>query len=90
MFIISYVLNSDGTIPVNITDGGYFPVKNNNPWPEDLTLCGVATSVEQYHEFTTEQELCDYLTSVCSDWKNPDGTPFDPVYNANWLWSKAN
>ena len=47
MFVISYVLNADGTIPSNVPDGGYFPVENELPWPQNLTLCGVASSVEQ-------------------------------------------
>jgi hypothetical protein len=89
MFVISYVLNSDGTIPLNVTNGGYYPVQNSNPWPQDLTLCGVASSVEQYHQFETEQDLETYLADVGKDWKNPDGTPFDPVWNANWLWSQS-
>lgn len=89
MFVISYVLNPNGTIPDNVIDGGYFSVPNNNPWPQDITLCGVATNVEQHHKFETEQELCDYLISVSSNWKDIDGNPFDPVLNASWLWARA-
>lgn len=89
MFVISYVLNADGTIPSNVPDGGYFPVENELPWPQNLTLCGVASSVEQYHQFNTESDLEEYLADVGKDWTNIDGSPFDPVSNAKWLWDKS-
>ena len=38
--IIKYNLNSNGTIPSYIEDGGYYPKANSNSSPQDWDLIG--------------------------------------------------
>ena len=88
MSVVKYVLNSDGTIPSVITNGGYFAVDNSNEWPMNLDLVGIATDPNDYEKFNTQNDLEQYLIEKSIDWKNPDNTPFNSQYNAQWLWNQ--
>lgn len=93
MKIVEYTLNSDGTIPSFIIDGGNFPVPNGNASPQDWTLIGLATDDAPGLVYETEQELSDHLAVVGSDWGEYDPitdtiTAFDPAASASALWSK--
>ena len=43
MKMIKYTLNSDGTIPDYVADGGYLAKSNGSASPQDYDLIGVAT-----------------------------------------------
>ncbi len=60
-----YTLEADGTIPSYIVDGGYFPVPNGNPFPQNLNLVGIATDESAQEPFTSEAELLTYVQDNC-------------------------
>jgi len=64
MKIIKYTLNSDGTIPNYVTDGGYLAVSNSNSTPQDWDLIGVATDEASEVEFATEADLLEYAQDL--------------------------
>jgi len=93
MKIVEYTLNSDGTIPSFIIDGGYFSVGNGQPAPQDLTLVGVANDDAPGRMFNSESELAEHLAVIGAEWftLNPatnEMSPFDPVVAASVTWLK--
>ena len=62
--IVIYRLNKNGTIPKSIDDGGYYPIKNSKPSPQDYDLIGATKDGSNFTgegEFLTKEELKLYL-----------------------------
>lgn len=62
MKVTTYVLNSDGTIPDFVLNGGMFPKANENPSPQDWTLIGVVSDEAEGEPYTLET-LIAYVES---------------------------
>lgn len=88
MAISLYHLNSDGTIPSDVINGGYFCVANNNPSPQDWTMVGITTTPNNYTNFESLNDFTDYLISISSEWVDEDGNSFDAAASAEWLWNQ--
>ena len=98
--IVKYTLNSNGTIPGYIADGGYAPKPNGGTSPQDIDFIGVTVdpsvqSIEIFGigELATEAAIKSYMDTYTSSWvdhgNNPeDTTPFDQVGFASFIWSK--
>lgn len=67
MKCILYTLEADGTIPSYIVNGGYFPVANENPFPQNLNLVGIATDEATQKPFASEAELLTYVEDNCQN-----------------------
>ena len=66
--IILYNLESGGTVPSYVTDGGYLPKLNDNPPPQDYDLVGAATSGQfALQVFDSEQDLLSYANAFMPD-----------------------
>ena len=72
MKIVRYILTSDGKIPNQIIDGGYFPKKNDNNSPQDYDLIGLSNTWNGLEEFTTKSQFENYIKSFCFDFVVPD------------------
>jgi len=73
--IIKYNLNSDGTTPTYIADGGYLPNANSNSSPQDLDMIGATvdgSSETGLGELANAAAIKSYLNSYASDWKDID------------------
>ena len=93
--IIKYNLNTNGTIPDYIDDGGYFPKENSNSSPQDLDLIGATvdgSSETALGELTSEANVKSYLDTYTSDWKDRDSDhnliDFSQTDAAANIWSK--
>jgi hypothetical protein len=89
MKLVIYNLNTDGTIPDYIIDGGYLTSGNNNPAPQDLDLVGVATDAAPQTAIASEAALLAYCQSKNFTFKDPiteEVTPLDTVVSS--IWSK--
>ena len=76
--IVKYVLNSDGTIPSEIADGGYYPKPNSNNSPQDTTLIGVTTNESNYvgeGELISESAIKLYLDAYSPFYKVDSNNP---------------
>lgn len=60
MKLVIYTLNSDGTTPSYIVDGGYLPSDNGGEFPQNLNLVGLATSEAIQNGFNSQLELLSY------------------------------
>lgn len=88
--IITYTLEADGTVPVYILDGGYFPTPNDNPSPQDWTLVGVSTDAAPGQGFFDAAAIEAHLVSIGGEsWTNPDGSPVDLAALAAVMWERA-
>lgn len=82
--LITYTLLEDGSIPLDIIDGGYYP--NGN------VLIGLSSKEET--GFLSKEELKDYLDSYTSDWMESNSLPNSEIiaFNSNnateVLWEK--
>jgi hypothetical protein len=88
MKLIKYTLTPEGTVPNYVVDGGYFPVKNNNPTPQNYTIVGAATDVATEESFADEAALLVYLQDNNFTFKNPHTevvTPSENVVSDMWL-----
>ena len=75
MRIVKYTLNEDGSIPLEIVNGGFFPVDNGGVSPQDLTMLGW-TNDESFGEDVAD--LKAYLLSIgAENWTNRAGEPVD-------------
>lgn len=89
MKLIIYTLNSDGTIPNYVIDGGHLPWSNNQPSPQDLDLVGVATDEAPQTGFASEADLLAYAESkefVFKNSKTEEVTPLETIITN--IWSK--
>jgi len=57
MKMIKYTLNSDGTIPDYVTDGGYLAKSNGSASPQDYDLIGVATDAAPQTGYVIKQHF---------------------------------
>ena len=93
--IIKYNLNSNGTIPSYIEDGGYYPKANSNSSPQDWDLIGATVDGSNevgVGELENEAAVKAYLDTYTSDWKvtKADGTEedFNQTTAAAGIWAK--
>jgi hypothetical protein len=71
----TYTLNSDGTIPDWVIDGGYFADTREGDSPQDWTLVGWVTDDAPATEI---DDLRAYVVGLGAEsWTDPDGEPFD-------------
>jgi|LakMenEpi03Aug12_release.lakeMendotaPanAssembly.Ray.scaffolds.fasta_scaffold3586636_1 hypothetical protein len=86
MKIAKYALNSDGTVPDFVIDGGYFAFANNYPSPQDFDLVGVVSDDAPVTAFASINDFVNYLKSIGADsWVDSDA-PFDYQAQALTLW----
>lgn len=89
MKIIKYTLNSDGTIPEYIIDGGYLTKYNGNPSPQDHDLIGIATDNAPEVGYASEAELLQYVEESGFIFINPDTKEEIPLNNViSSIWSR--
>ena len=93
--IIKYNLNSDGTIPTYIADGGYFPKANSNSSPQDYDMIGATvdgSSETGVGELANKAAIKTYLDTYTSSWKDRNDAnevvDFDQEAAATMLWAK--
>ena len=95
--IIKYNLESNGTIPTYIDDGGYYPKANSNSSPQDYDMIGATvngSSETALGELANKAAIKSYLDSYTSDWteQDPDNIDntiaFDQDAAATRLWAK--
>ena len=93
--IIKYNLESGGTIPTYIADGGYYPKANSNASPQDWDLIGAtvdSSSETGLGELANKAAIKTYLDTYTSDWKDEDNEgneiDFNQTTAANGIWSK--
>jgi hypothetical protein len=70
MKLIKYTLTPEGTIPEYVTDGGYLAFENNNTWPQNLDLVGVANDDAPQEGFADKEALLNYLNEKNLVYKN--------------------
>lgn len=75
MKVVIYTLNSDGSIPTYIADGGHFPRTVEADWPQDEALVGVVGDNAPGIGLS-ERELIDYLSEFI------DSIPSPPPFTA--------
>ena len=93
--IIKYNLNSDGTIPTYIADGGYFPKANSNSSPQDYDMIGATvdgSSETGVGELANKAAIKTFLDTYTSSWKDRNDAnevvDFDQDAAATMLWAK--
>ena len=100
--IIKYTLESDGTSPNYIGDGGYYPKPNGGSPPQDNDFIGAtifhASPTDNDDEvgkgeLVSEAAVKSYLDTYTSGWKTLNvttgvETDFDQVGFATYIWSK--
>ena len=93
--IIKYNLEANGTIPIYIDDGGYYPKANENASPQDWDLIGATdngSSETGLGELANEAAVKTYLDSYTGDWTQSDGSggteAFDQDAAATHIWNK--
>ena len=93
--IIKYNLESNGTIPTYIDDGGYYPKANSNASPQDWYLIGATTdgsSETGLGELANKAAVESYLDTYTGDWteKNDAGeeVAFSQANAATHIWTK--
>ena len=93
--IIKYNLESNGTIPTYIDDGGYYGKANGGSSPQDWDLIGATTdgsSETGLGELANKAAVKSYLDSYTGDWteRNAAGeeVAFDQDAAATHIWSK--
>jgi len=89
MKLIKYTLNSNGTIPEYVTDGGYLAVVNDGASPRDWDLIGVANDDAPQTGFANEAALLAYAQSKNFEFKDPiteEIIPLETIVSS--IWSK--
>ena len=93
--IIKYNLESNGTIPTYIDDGGYYPKANSNDSPQDWDLIGATvngSSETALGELANKAAVKSYLDTYTGDWKdrNDAGEEIDFSQDdaATHIWTK--
>ena len=87
MKLVKYTLNSDGTIPSYVTDGGYLAVANANSSPQDYDLVGVANDEAPQEGFANEAALISYAEANNMEFKDPiteEIIPLETVISSIW------
>lgn len=70
-----YTLNSNGTIPDYVIDGGYYSSSYENNFPQHIKLLGIIKDIEEplpetCLEILDENSLRSYLTSILPETEN--------------------
>ena len=93
--IIKYNLESNGTIPTYIDDGGYYPKANGGSSPQDWDMIGATldgSSETGLGELANKAAVKSYLDSYTGDWteRNAAGedVAFDQDAAATHIWTK--
>ena len=93
--IIKYNLESNGTIPTYIDDGGYYPKANGGSSPQDWDLIGATINGSDetgLGELANKAAVKSYLDTFTSDWKQDDGSGGEEDFSqddaATHIWSK--
>ena len=93
--IIKYNLESNGTIPTYIADGGYYPKANGGNSPQDWDLIGATTDGSDetgLGELANQAAVKTYLDTYTGDWTQPDGSGGEEAFNqtdaAAGIWAK--
>tara|TARA_R100000008_G_scaffold51827_1_gene31248 strand:+ start:81 stop:383 length:303 start_codon:yes stop_codon:yes gene_type:complete len=93
--IIKYNLESNGTIPNYISDGGYYPKANGGASPQDWDLIGATKDGSDetgLGELANKAAIKSYLDTYTGDWTQPDGSggeeAFDQDAAATGIWAK--
>ena len=93
--IIKYNLESNGTIPTYIADGGYYPKANGGSSPQDWDLIGATidgSSETGLGELANQAAVKTYLDTYRGDWTQPDGSGGEEAFNqtdaAAGIWAK--
>ena len=93
--IIKYNLESDGTIPTYIDDGGYYPKANGGSSPQDWDMIGATLDGSDetgLGELANEAAVKSYLDTYTGDWTQPDGSGGQEAFNqttaAAGIWAK--
>jgi hypothetical protein len=89
MKLIKYTLNTNGTIPEYVTDGGYLAVANGGDSPRDLDLVGVANDDAPQTGFANEAALLAYAQEKNLTFTDPiteEVIPLETVVSS--IWSK--
>ena len=93
--IIKYKLESNGTIPTYIDDGGYYPKANGGNSPQDWDLIGATTDGSDetgLGELANKAAIKSYLDSYTGDWKDRNAAgeeiDFDQDAAATGIWAK--
>ena len=87
MKLIVYTLNTDGTIPSYVTDGGYLSWSNGGTSPQDWDLVGVATDDAEQTGFVNEAALLAYVQEknfVFKDALTEEVIPLETVISSIW------
>ena len=93
--IIKYNLESNGTIPTYIDDGGYYPKANGGASPQDWDMIGATkdgSSETGLGELANEAAVKSYLDTYTGDWKERNASDEEVAFNqtkaAAHIWSK--
>lgn len=89
MKMIKYTLNTDGTIPDYVVDGGYLAKANGNASPQDYDLIGVATDSAPQTGYANQSALLQYAQNnnfVFTDPITDEEIPLENVISS--IWSK--
>ena len=93
--IIKYNLESNGTIPTYIEDGGYYPKANGGASPQDWDMIGATTDGSDetgLGELANKAAIKSYLDTYTGDWTELNAAgeevDFDQDAAATNVWSK--
>ena len=93
--IIKYNLESNGTIPTYISDGGYYPKANGGASPQDWDMIGATldgSSETGLGELANQAAVKSYLDTYTGDWTQDDGSGGEEAFNqtdaAAGIWAK--
>ena len=93
--IIKYNLNSNGTIPDYISDGGYYPKANSNSSPQDWDLIGATvngSSETALGELANKAAVKSYLDTYTGDWTELNEAREEVAFSqddaATHIWTK--
>ena len=93
--IIKYNLESNGTIPTYIDDGGYFPKANGGNSPQDYDMIGATlngSAETGLGELANKAAVKSYLDTYTGDWTElndaREEVAFDQDRAATGIWAK--
>ena len=93
--IIKYNLESNGTIPTYIDDGGYYPKANGGTSPQDWDLIGATldgSSETGLGELANKAAVKSYLDTYTGDWTELNDAREEVAFSqdnaATHIWSK--
>ena len=93
--IIKYNLESNGTIPTYIDDGGYYPKANGGSSPQDWDMIGATVngSAETgLGELANKAAVKSYLDTYTGDWTELNDAREEVAFSqdnaATHIWSK--